>query len=251
MGRLGVWFYSILVKLKLGGSNTVQDGDNISVDDILELVYATNLLLKTVFSNKKNDRIVQNLESVIRYFLLCFDKVDGRKEDKVASWVTQYNLLCLLSVPNIVREYGNMRNVWEGGIDGESYLKKTKKEFTGGMVNEWQTWVITNLLQKNLLHDWMATEDKKLSVTVRKYCKIYKNTKIVKNEIEKKNPLSGIVVSSKIYIVHYEKDEIMGLEIKLLDGVINNYRLLYFHIEVTNNKIVLTNEYLNRLEKGA
>ena len=65
----------------------------------------------------------------------------------------QYNFLCLLNVPDNMRQFGSMRNIWEGGMVGEGYLRGMKRELKQGMIGTWQVLTLKNILEKDLYND--------------------------------------------------------------------------------------------------
>ena len=95
-------------------------------------------------------------------FLIHYDKLDFSisGDNAVPSWIKSYNLLCLLNVPDLMRNYGNIRNLWEGGIDGESYVKIIKSHLKAGLVNGWQQWVVSNMLKEEIYNKWISTPNK-------------------------------------------------------------------------------------------
>ena len=67
-------------------------------------------------------------------------------------------MLCLPNLPETMRRYGSIRNGWEGGHDGESYIKHAKRQLCAGLVNDWKVWVISNLLKEEIYQEWKTTE---------------------------------------------------------------------------------------------
>lgn len=56
----------------------------------------------------------------IKYFLSCFVAFDKamRKSSDVPSWITSYNYVCLTNIPQMISDFGPLRNLWEGGGQG-------------------------------------------------------------------------------------------------------------------------------------
>ena len=103
-------------------------------------------------NTKKDD--IDKLEAIIRMFLISYDMVDkGLSDKEIPSFMSQYNFLCLLNIPETMRQYGSMRNMWEGGIVGEGFLRGMKKELKQGMIGNWQVWTLKNLLERDLYND--------------------------------------------------------------------------------------------------
>jgi len=109
--------------------------------------------------NKTNDRTkkpltdesIQNIENI--------DKEDdtsvtreghtGTKEitssDKAPLWVSKYNFLCLLNIPEVMSMFGPLRNYWEGGMIGEKILQYAKGSWHGFTKN-WQANMLRNIV---------------------------------------------------------------------------------------------------------
>lgn len=177
-------------------------------ENILDMVRHMSLMIHLFMSFELRHHEVNVLEATIRLFLIKYDIVDGgiTKKD-TPSWITQYNFLCLLNLPATVRQYGNVRNLWEGGSNGEGYLKRVKNELKPGLVNQWQKWSLRNLLQDKLYDEWMKEKKDELGNTksnLRTECKVYGNRKKALGEIGSGNPFSGIMLcTSKQEIVSY------------------------------------------------
>ena len=76
----------------------------------------------------------------------------------VPGWVTSYNFLSLLNLPTVLKDYGSMRVLWEGGEDGEGYLRSVKPLLRGGLVRQWQVWLMNNLLEDKTFHSIITTK---------------------------------------------------------------------------------------------
>ena len=48
------------------------------------------------------------------------------KTDKNLLWLQHYNFICLVNLPDQIRELGPIRNRWEGGLCGEKCIQKVK-----------------------------------------------------------------------------------------------------------------------------
>ena len=97
--------------------------NNENTNDILTLIDVLNEMISMLLSIHTTYKEIDYLELVIRKFLNYYDKLDKEtsNNDQLPSWSTQYNFLSLLNIPNIMREYGCCRNIWEGGIEDEVF----------------------------------------------------------------------------------------------------------------------------------
>ena len=51
--------------------------------------------------------------------------------------MTSYNFPSLLNLPEAMQEYGPLKNLWEGGYQGEGFLLLVKPEASYGMRKNW------------------------------------------------------------------------------------------------------------------
>ena len=80
------------------------------------------------------------IEVIIRKFLIIYDNIDSRMgNENQPSWLTQYNFL---NLPNVMRQFGSIRNMWEGGVEGEGFLRSYKKELKNGLKPKWQIYTL-------------------------------------------------------------------------------------------------------------
>ena len=105
----------------------------VDKESILTMINSMHQMISILQSPYTGLDDIGKIEILIRKFLIYYDKVDtgmGKKDQP--TWSTQYNFLCLLNLPNVIRKFGNLTNIWEGGIEGEGFLRKYKKEMKSG-----------------------------------------------------------------------------------------------------------------------
>jgi len=117
-----------------------------NVTDVIEMMWCmvSNAMAKTV----DEDHAVL-FDKHIRLFLNKFDALDKKirqstKEHK-PKWIASYNFMCLLNLPDTMRQFGPLPNLWEGGGQGEKILTKVKPLHTGYRVG-WQKNLLINIL---------------------------------------------------------------------------------------------------------
>lgn len=239
MGRLGTWFYSNLENM------TEAKKEVANVSEIMDLVESLCLLLKTVMCLKSSPKEVEHLEAIVRMFLIYYDVIDRHLNEGNASWVTQYNMLCLLNLPETMRKYGSLRNIWEGGHDGESYIKHVKRQLCAGLVNDWKVWVISNLLKEEIYQDWKIIEHN--ANNLRKEIKIYPTNNNAKESFDSGKPISVLLYNDKFYIFYRNKGSIIGNHIMLFDKIEQTRKQVHYSIawkEKTINADTLTGFYV-------
>ena len=75
-----------------------------------------------------NDDVVMEMRRHIKIFLTYFEKMDqGMRHEKESSWISCYNFVFLLNIPDQVNEFGPVHDYWEGGGLGEKFIQVAKK----------------------------------------------------------------------------------------------------------------------------
>ena len=231
MGRLGLWFYSLL--LHVPGL----DSEKVEVNNIMNLVYSMCLMLKKCMSLNTTKSDINHLESIIRMFLIYYDIIDQIINDSgTPSWISQYNMICLLNLPDTMRKYGHMRNIWEGGTDGESYLKHVKKQLSSGLVNQWQVWAITNLLKEDIYRDWKPVNNS-LNHIIKNEIKIYCSKEDAKESYNSGKPISLLIYDEYKYICFRKSGDIIGVRIRLTKIEVIQHSQVCYSMHWTNSKI--------------
>jgi hypothetical protein len=100
-----------------------------------------------------NEQYYNRLERKIRIFLTHFadmeDKLPRKRE--MPQWLSSFNFLSLLNLPGIVREYGPIRNIWEGGPQGEGVLRFVKPNMLNGLRRAWEIASMKTLMRKKAM----------------------------------------------------------------------------------------------------
>jgi hypothetical protein len=123
-------------------------------DDIKSVHVSLSVLVARVMTRSVTEQDCLDLEVCIKLFLTYFDIFDSKiqRERERATWITTYNFPSLLNIPDAMRLYGPLRNLWEGGYLGEGMLVYVKPEAIYGMRKNWNT----RLLER--IHDTKAIE---------------------------------------------------------------------------------------------
>jgi hypothetical protein len=90
------------------------------------------------------------MERTIRVFLTRFADMEENlsKRNALPSWLSSFNCLCLLNLPDIVRRYGPIRNIWEGSWAGEGFLRFAKPSVTHGLRKHWERSTMNSLMRR-------------------------------------------------------------------------------------------------------
>lgn len=119
-------------------------------------------------------------------------------------------------------------SLWEDGRDGESYLKTVKNQFNAGLINGWQTWVLTNLLKEEVYEDWNPA--KNIEQNIRNEVRIYGKYELAKDAFHSGYPFSAIMVKQRIYICYRNKGKVKASRIVLSNKKESTYDHLYYSI---------------------
>ena len=215
--------------------------NSLSVMHIMKLVESTTKMISTIMSLSTKFEDITKIEAIIRMFLHYYDNTElMNKEDKLPSWIQQYNMLCLLNIPIIMRNYGHMRNIWEGGKDGEAYLKQVKNNLKAGLVNKWQSWVLNNLLKDEVYDSWK--KENTIQHSIRNLVKVYGSYEKTKEVLKKRIPISAICYDKNIYICYRYKGSIKGMKLKLYKETTTEFNLIYYSLTMTTDYIQIINE---------
>ena len=212
--------------------------NEISINDILTMINSMSLLIQMVMCLETKVTDIPQIEAIIRMFLIHYDKVDsGMIDGSVPTWIKQYNILCLLNIPKAMYNFGHIRNLWEGGRDGEGYLKTVKSHLTAGLVNGWQTWVLTNLLKEEIYEDWKPARN--IEQNIRNEVKIYVKYQIAKDALDSGYPFSAIMVQHRIYICFRNKGIIKANCIELSNKKESEHNQIYYSLYLTKKLIII------------
>jgi len=229
---------------------TVVAKKNISFGVVVEMMHLLNQLISCCMQEEVVEKNIVDIEMIIRMFLIKYDEVDsvfktGKKQ--TPGWVTSYNFMSLLNIPNMMKEYGSLRNIWEGGECGEGFLRKVKPEIKYGLRQQWKVWLMNNIL-KNMCYDLIIEEinieeERKLSLGNLEW-KVYSNKAMAKVVFQNNIPISGMCYYdgniNKYYTCHRSKGMMMGWEIKVTEkSCVKNY-LNYRLLEHSNTTLEIT-----------
>ena len=61
------------------------------------------------------------------------EKTKKKKKKSIPSWISSSNSMCLCNIPNAMKKFGPLRLLWEGGNQGEGYLRIVKQHAKMGL----------------------------------------------------------------------------------------------------------------------
>lgn len=204
--------------MKLTPPPPILDSPNVDVDEIEMLMLSLLRMVECIFQNIVSDAGIRTMHYSIRLFLSCFDALDSkvRKPQSEPTVISSYNFQCLLNVPEQMRDYGPLRDHWEGKKQGESFLSEIKPLHKQGIRTNWESSLLKNVMRDRAfrcLRERTISRNKELvGITAadylriissetkdfRKYSSIYEvRTILGTKQRERKKPLSTILVRDR------------------------------------------------------
>ena len=126
-----------------------------SKDDVIDKTARLADMLQLAMKADIIKEEIRQLDLSIRLFLHAVHKFDNNfnkypagHEKYTPVWVTKYNFLSLLKLPDTIRQFGPVRGYWEGGAIGEGFLRSIKPEIKRGLRYDWRQWIMNNFLGK-------------------------------------------------------------------------------------------------------
>ena len=225
--------------------------DLIDVEYMLELVTSLNHMISYLLSPNTKYGGIGYIEVIIRKFLIIYDNIDSRMGKKnQPSWLTQYNFLCLLNLPNVMRQFGSVRNMWEGGVEGEGFLRSYKKELKNGLKPKWQIYTLKNLLQRSVFSKAQIDTTNNWVDLVKLECRIYQSLGTIKNVVVNKKPISCVIddETKQVYIVFRQKQVIKAIKLDVnwnSPTILNNLR--YHELKLLDDIVVMDRNLGNKV----
>ena len=130
---------------------------------VSDVIFTFWSLVSQLMGMKEGNTVAANVSSrLIRIFLTAVYDMDELMavpmERKLPMWLSQYNFLCLLNLPEQIEMLGPVRNRWEGGVRGERFLQKAKPNVRSTRLKNWAQNLMLNLLRQRelfVLHNTM------------------------------------------------------------------------------------------------
>jgi hypothetical protein len=132
-----------------GGPPSIPEPAGGTVENVLSMISALRSMISRLMVREVTEAYLIDLERHIKIFLNAYEMFDvaNRTSNSTPSWVSSYNFCCLLNYPRVIKEFGPLRNLWEGGGMGEKVLRLVKPNWYGFRKN-WQINKLDHVLRK-------------------------------------------------------------------------------------------------------
>jgi hypothetical protein len=215
-----------------------------SIQDVMTLTQVMGVAIGNVMQRSITKEFIARTRYYIKRFLSSYHDVDKYliKDGDKPGWLTSYNYMCLLNIPDMMELYGPIPNLWEGGYDGEKFSQELKHRLRGGLKDNWHR----NLLRNILADDVMKRIELPLQIEVpkdneskhkEKCYKSYNSLISFMQDYVKRLPLSVIRNNNGHWgsLISSEK-KIQRVAFNEYEGCINGMH--YWSINVIENEIL-------------
>ncbi len=184
---------------------------------IMKLVCALHSMTAAIMAPGVSEKHVEHTDRLIKIFLSIYSRIeqmirsaegsDSSTKQK-ADWVRHYNFTSLLNLPDIMREFGPLRNLWEGGECGEKFIRRSKDAISNGLRGNWEVVTARKILvDQSIRNMWNRYEIQVCSANeieqnnldiYRREGKIYRSAASIRETFRDALPISVFVVRNQI-----------------------------------------------------
>ena len=175
-----------------------------STDQVKKVIESLNAVLSHVMTPDVDEKVIYESDRHIRMFLHNLEQLDTvvSKERKKSKLQSSYSFLASLQLVDVMKDYGSLRNVWEGTYIGEGILSKIKPLVTdlrkNWHINAGQKYNRIKSINK-ILHQYSSKQDI-LNLIGRNYC-TYVNDNHARDLFNNEKPLSCVCLNNGEFAV--------------------------------------------------
>lgn len=169
--------------------------------DVQQVHHAFVAVVSRIMTDTVSIADVESVSLRIKIFLTLYDRLEQKLYPGRPSpgWVSSYNFSSLLNTPDSMTQYGPLRNLWEGGYQGEGILRYVKQEANHGMRKNWQCRLVERVLETKSI-EYMEASLGGLTAKVESGdddagYKTYKNEVAAMADFGNCRPLSGVMLN--------------------------------------------------------
>jgi hypothetical protein len=178
-------------------------------------------------------------------FLNCFDSFKPMTVDrKFPEWLTMYNFLCLLNLPDAVERLGPLRINYEGSSEGEGFIALVKPLLSQGMRKNWQKNLSLRFYRHRSMklvlrdaHVFIGSQTKADELTqstfTRKMFQKYKSQQQIQDLFAKGMPISVVILRDGFMgAVVDDRDSWLFVPIRVQHFAKSHWGMNYFHMQI-------------------
>jgi hypothetical protein len=212
-----------------------------TVEQLLNTINRLYDLISLMMKPSINEDEIKKAEVYVRLFLTEYSRLDEHlysNKEKV-TWHSKYNFLSLLRCVEQMRDTGSSRNLWEGGLCGEGFLRFVKATIKSGLRYMWQYGLMSNLIRQRTLF-WLTNEYAKTKQQQLLQYRVYKSMTHVESAWLSRKPLSfAITADNKYYIACIAGADVVGKEIEIKKFHETHNEMCYFTFKLNPETITI------------
>lgn len=138
------------LKLRVKDNWSLPEAKNIGglLANVRKVIVSEWFMISYLMGMKgSSDKEVNEASRLIRLFLTHLYDHEASMGQGKQTWLSSYNFVCLLNLPEQINKLGPIRNRWEGGARGEGFLRTVKPMTPGTTRLHWQRHLLTNLIK--------------------------------------------------------------------------------------------------------
>ena len=181
-----------------------------SVLNIEYLFSSLSAFLSHIMQPEVDEESISHIDRHIRIFLHHVNLIDGvLSSDSSKPYIqSSYSYLSLLGMPDVIRRYGSVRNIWDGRYQGEAFIAQIKPLISdlrkNWHINAGQRHHRMKSLKK-ILESYDAEYHYSDNISA-KHC-IYSSLDTIKDMFFGHHPLSIMRLKDSSYVVAFEKEK--------------------------------------------
>ena len=212
------------------------------VKNVYNVVISFHAMISRIMACEMSASTVEDMENHIKLFLSHFHvmtlelhKGDSNRNNPPV-WVSAFNFLSLLNIPEISKKFGPIRNLWEGNTFGEGILRSIKPS-VHGLRRNWAMNLVSSFVRDKasqcLTHMNRTDETRKCSLVldVESICRYSSYEAITKSFLARK-PMGGFYLKDKkIFAIRVRNGNchIIGLD---RDSALTMHGMVYFKLKL-------------------
>jgi len=191
-----------------------------SSEDISLTISSLNAMISRIMCERCNSTVICDVDRHIKLFLSNYAELDEKidPERKVPSWISSYNFMSLLNIPDSMKLYGPLRNLSELDVQGEGYIRHAKAEIPHVYSKHWHYNCMKNIYVKSMMDLlWKNHTGKELFTydelkEKKKSCKQYNSFGEVFNLFNSELPISVMILPDSSLFVWLKSSETIQLQ---------------------------------------
>jgi hypothetical protein len=232
------------------------------VGNIHAVVASLKAMVSRLMGKSMTESAVLDVERHIKIFLTSFEAFDCamRGAENTPTWISSYNFICLTNLPAVLREFGPLRNMWEGAGQGEKILRLVKPTYIGFRKN-WQPNMLDRMLRQTAMGrlmqlgvgaeddamNWMiedliddeASEDDSIEITSSQadifrgnnLLRRYSSVAEVRRQFDSRNTLSVVRLNDERFCCVLINNNVVRLHCREFKGQIAGASFHLWHID--------------------